>query len=204
MKRILAALVVTATLTFATPSFAQDKMAIVDVAIVMTKAKEFDSLKNGWTVKGKDLENEEAKLKNDLATLQSQRDATMKMGSPEFDKMTLDILKKQNEGNFQLQLAKAMLNGQQKQAVNALYAKVRTTVESVAKEEGYTLVINNLIPQITEQAVNEMNINQFLSFILQSSTIMYSDPSINITEKVLTKLDAEYSDTAPATPAEGD
>ena len=97
-----------------------------------------------------------------------------------------------------------MLNGQQKQAVNALYAKVRTTVESVAKEEGYTLVINNLIPQITEQAVNEMNINQFLSFILQSSTIMYSDPSINITEKVLTKLDAEYSDTAPATPAEGD
>ncbi|HQY87868.1 MAG TPA: OmpH family outer membrane protein, partial [Tepidisphaeraceae bacterium] len=114
------------------------------------------------------------------------------------------ILKKQNEGNFQLQLAKAMLNGLQKQAVNALYAKVRTTVESVAKEEGYTLVINNLIPQITEQAVNEMNINQFLSFILQSSTIMYSDPSINITEKVLTKLDAEYSDTAPATPAEGD
>ena len=66
MKRILAALVVTATLTFATPSFAQDKMAIVDVAIVMTKAKEFDSLKNGWTVKGKDLENEEAKLKKHI------------------------------------------------------------------------------------------------------------------------------------------
>lgn len=193
MKHMLAALVLISLLALPSAARAEDKIAVVNVTQVIFGVREFETMKNAWTVKTSEMEKEENNLKNELTSKQTQRDQTMKPGTPEYEKLTLDLLKMQNEGNFKLQLERALMAGQQKQAINALFGKIKTAVDDLAKERGYTLVLNDFKPQITEQALNEMNINQFINFMLQSSTIMYTNTDTTITDEIIDRLDAAYS-----------
>lgn len=198
MKRMLAVFALFALLAIPAKSFAEDKIAVVNVSKVIFDAREFDDLKTAWSTKTAELEKDANNLKVDLQTKQKLRDDTLKPGNPDYEAMTLDLLKMQNERGYKLQLDQVMLANQQKQAMSNMVAKIRTAVEALAKEKGYTLVINDYKPRITEDVLNKMDVNQFTDFLLQSQTIMYTNTDTDITQAIVDRLDAEYSSSSPA------
>lgn len=201
MKRLIASLIVATSLLVARPVFAQDRVATVNVGAVVFGLEEFKALQGQWNVKVREITAEDEKLKTELQTLLSQRDNTTRPGTPEHDKLTLDLLRKRNEGQFNLQIKQSQLGAMQKQQIASLFEKVYAAVGDVAKEKNYTMVVADIRPGLNEQAVNEMNTQQFIGFALSSRTVLYANDNANLSDEVLAKMNADYAAGAPAAPA---
>ncbi|MFT5892464.1 MAG: outer membrane protein [Dokdonia sp.] len=163
-KMILIAFVALFTAT----TFAQTtKVGTVDADYTLSKMPELTGAQEALKVYNKDLENQlSEKLANydkvykaAEATFEGMTDAEKKAKQEELAGLESDISKFRNNGTQLVQL-------KQEELLRPLYKKIGDNVAIVAKELGYTQVLN----------------------IGNNNNLAYVDPAHDITLKVLTKM----------------
>ena len=77
-----------------------------------------------------------------------------------------------------------------KQQMIQLFSKIKTAVTEVATAKGLNLVIAEQRPQLPENT-DQLNPDQ-LAAILNGQNIFFSNPNIDITNDVITAMDAKY------------
>jgi short-subunit dehydrogenase involved in D-alanine esterification of teichoic acids len=86
----------------------------------------------------------------------------------------------------------------QREEEKKLFSEILKTVGDVAKEQGINLVINAAHADFPE--LDKLDANAFVQTILLH-TSLYSDVSLDITDKVIIAMDKTYSASPAPTPA---
>lgn len=146
-------------------SIAQSKVGTVNSDYIISVMPEFKTVQTNVTTYGTDLE----KQLNDKMTIYQDRLKDFKENGKSFDAATLEYKKKQ-VFDIENEIAKFRENGskliqiKRDELMRPLYTKLGETLEKIAKEQGYSQIIN---------------IN---------AGILYGDPNFDITTSVLKAL----------------
>lgn len=153
---------------FTATTFAQTtKVGTVDTDFALSKMSELTKLQEDIEIYNKDLQNQLQKKIDDYAKIFKaaetsfigMSEAERKVKQDELGGLENDILKFRNNGSQLVDL-------KQGQLLSPLYKKISINVAAVAKELGYTQILN----------------------IGNNSNLAYIDPAHDITLKVLNKM----------------
>lgn len=184
----LAAMLFAAT-SGATAQVAQPtKVAIVNPSRIFADMLEIKALRLKLEERRKELAGKENQMRGNIEELMQKR-VQYKPGSAPYRDMSEQI----DMAKAQLQTwgmaTKASVDRDQKQMLRDLYEKLESTVAEVAQKEGIDLVIADGRQDLNE--FEDVSAEDFRR-LLNSRAIIFSTKNIDITDKVLTLLDARF------------
>jgi|SRR5688500_10391120 Skp family chaperone for outer membrane proteins len=148
----------------------------------------------------KDLQ---AKFNTDLQTLNTQRQErelkikdtraardALKGDSPQWADRNNELTKLAVEYKVWQELVQADLERQQKQQMRQIFDKITEEVGLVAKNRGVDLVIAEVKPDLPDD-LGQLQTNE-LRARLVSRNVLFSNPSVDISQDVVAAMDAKY------------
>jgi Skp family chaperone for outer membrane proteins len=170
------------------------RVAIANPSKIFNDMQETKGLREKLEVRRKELLNKEEQMR---AAIKAKADelAQINPKHPRHEEVLEDL----DNLNAQLQAwgvaTKASVERQQKKMVKDLYDKIETAVGEVAQANGIDLVIADGRQEIA-------NLDQVpaeeLRRVLNTRNVLFSTKGVDITEKVITLLDAKYAPKGPA------
>jgi Skp family chaperone for outer membrane proteins len=118
--------------------------------------------------------------------------------SDEYQKKIEKFTEDQADTQAWFQAAQVNMARKQREEEKKLFSEILKTVGDVAKEQGINLVINAAHADFPE--LDKLDANAFVQTILLH-TSLYSDVSLDITDKVIIAMDKTYSASPAPTPA---
>lgn len=134
----------------------------------------------------------------EINVLKSRRDALLPE-HPQWAELNAQLAAETAKYKVWLETQKVLNESAQKAKMAALFKKVENAVAEIAKEEGIDLVIADNRDPLPDN-LDELDIRTVRGLILQRD-VLYASSRIDITEKVVTRLDAKFRAIAPAAPA---
>jgi Skp family chaperone for outer membrane proteins len=174
------------------------KVAIANTKHIIGEMAEFKAFNiQMQDEEGKFKAAQEYKVK-EINDLKSRRDSLLPE-HPQWADLNAQSDAKTAEYRVWVETQKVLNESAQKTKMIALFKKVETAVAEIAKEEGIDLVMaDNRDPLPAD--LDEMDIRTVRGMILQRD-VLYATDRIDITEKVVTRLDAKFRAIAPVAPA---
>ncbi len=178
---------------FAIPSFAQaQKIAVANTQRILSETKEFKEFEGKIKAKVEDAQKQQSSLQGKAKDLQAQRDQ-FKAGSPEYDRANSDLLKVVAEAQVLGQLAQQDIIRDQKRTVKALLEKIVAQVKVIAQQKQVQLVVAQVTPpELSDDNWEKLNPDQATNLML-SRNILFVAPELDITNDVITALDAAHA-----------
>ncbi len=171
MKKFLTVAFVSVSL-LAAPAFADATTGVVNVAKILKDSKAATSVRNQMQAKQKSLQaevSEKAKqLHSEDQSLVKQKDSADKSG---FEKKVKDFQEKAAKEERAVQEKKVALDKSFAAALEDIQKNVLDITKQVAAEKKLTMVVSN-------------------------AQVLYADPSLDITDEVLKRLDAKLPNVA--------
>ena len=151
---------------------------------LQTKVQAFQqkaaSAQESWAKKEQNLANEYNKLQNEAMKLQQ-----------DYEKGLITTLNAQKKGEELAQKEQSIQS-----RLSTLQASAQSESEQLAKEEQALaeeqVVIMNRFQELTRKAIKEINADGRYKMILDGMSVVDADPSLNISELVLVKVDELY------------
>ena len=189
-------------LTSATPAAADEtngpaiKVAICDPLAVLNKIQEGKDVMAKWKQDQETLNNQANVKKSQLDTERDEIKLLLPT-SEEYQKKIEKFTEDQANTQAWFQATQVNMARTQREEEKKLFTEILKTISDVAKEQGIALVINGAHADFPE--LDKLDANAFIQTILLH-TSLYSDVSLDITDKVIIAMDKAYSAT-PAAPA---
>jgi Skp family chaperone for outer membrane proteins len=165
---------------------APTKAAVCDLFVILKNYDRGNDLKKELKARIDKITAEGDKRGKEITKIQDTLEE-LKPGSKEYDaqlnKMTQLTIDRQAFLNYQDELAKRETYRYTKE----VYQDVLDAVEKVAKERGYQLVLFKESANLTSRTYDEL-----LEQIARRK-VLYSDPSLEITDDVLKRLNRDYA-----------
>ncbi len=162
------------------------KSAVCDLFIILKNYDRGNDLKKELKAKVDKITAEGDKRGKEITKIQDTLEE-LKPGSKEYDaqlnKMTQLTIDRQAFLNYQDELAKRETYRYTKE----VYQDVMDAIEKVAKERGYQLVLFKESPNLVSRTYDEL-LEQ-----ISRRKVLYSDPSLDITDDVLKRLNRDYA-----------
>lgn len=197
---VMRLLLVLSVLMFVVPAArAQDRVGVINVGLVYAQLRESESIRVAFATRAQEVRNAEQTLQAKLQQLVTERDTLYRPGTPEHNQRTFDIAKQQSEGQFQIQFQQSELIGGYRTQTNQLFQKIYTATEAVAKERGFTVVVADAQPLISAEEVARLNPQEFVALLASARSVIYRADDVDLTNAVLTKMNAEYESAGAAT-----
>ncbi len=163
---------------------ASSKLYAAEGKALEAKMQEFQTraaaAQEGWTKSEQSLAAEYNKLQNDAVKLQQ-----------DYEKGLITTLNAQQKGE---ELAKKEQSIQTR--MNTLQSTVQKEGEQLAKDEQALaeeqLVIMNRFQELTRKALEEINADKRYKMILNATSVIDADPTLDISSLVLKKVDELY------------
>lgn len=164
---------------------ASSKLYAAEGKALEAKVKEFQTraaaTQEGWVKKEQSLANEYNKLQNDAVKLQQ-----------DYEKGLITTLNAQQKGQ---ELAEKEQNIQSR--MSSYQTSAQKESEELAKEEQALaeeqLVIMNRFQELTRMALAEINADKRYKMILNATSVIDADETLNISNLVLQKVDELYA-----------
>ncbi len=172
------------TATLAAPPTA---VAIVDMQKAINDSTEIKARNEALKVRAEARMAELDKFKKDLKDLVDSA-KLLPEGSPDAVKARAEAVVKNATLEAQFQAYKQLTDIESGDILGDIHAKVIAAVDAIAKRDGYQLVLADdraIVPpkgRPVEDVGNAIN----------QRRVLYADPSIDITERVLTAMNNEY------------
>ncbi len=128
--------------------------------------------------------NELEQMKAKLQVVKADIDAR-KPGSAEYSKLKQDYMQKSAAIKAQQEFLQQELMLKNQEAMESLYKEILAAVESVAKSQGYELVLDRDKIELPANSPSE------LSLAIQTHKVLYYTESMDITNKVVEVLDSK-------------
>ncbi|OYW14066.1 MAG: hypothetical protein B7X02_00875 [Rhodospirillales bacterium 12-54-5] len=152
---------------FATPALADSALGVVNVQKIMHDSKAAADVSSQLQAKQKSFQGElDAKEKSLLAEDQSLSKARSTMAKDAFEQKVKDFRSKTADAQREVQVKKAQLD----KAYTGALEKIQTTVSDIVKD---------------------IASEKKLSLVVTSGQVLYADPSLDITDDVLKRLDSK-------------
>lgn len=178
---------------FAIPTFAQaQKIATANTQRILSEIKEFKDFEGKIKTKVDEARRQQENLQNRAKELQAQRDQ-FKAGSPEYDRANSDLLKVAAEAQVLGQLAQQDIIRDQKRTVKAMIEKIVNQVKTIAQSKQIQLVLAQVTPpELSDENWEKLNPDQATNLML-SRNLLFVAPEMDITNDVITALDAAHA-----------
>jgi Skp family chaperone for outer membrane proteins len=179
----------------------QLNIAVINVSSVFKNMKESVELNKAIATKANARRDEVEKRRQEIQDLIRHRE-DFKPGSPQWLATSEDIDKKSAEADVWVRVSQLKLEREQKQMLRNLFEKIQRACEQIAQREKLDLVLANRAVDFVGPNLDGVNYER-LSDLLGQQSVMYSSKKADITNEVLTLLDAEYARQAGGQAAGG-
>lgn len=193
-----------AMLAFSIPVHAQSaqpaKIAVADTGMIFRQMQETKDLTVQFNNQTRSLKATAQQRQTDIENLRNTRDQ-FKADSSQWTDANEKLLKAAVEDQSWLQLSQIDLARKQKLRTKQVFDKIQAECAAVAKQMGYDIVIAKQMPELMNSLEDpKVSVNEFLSQMAQYN-VLYAAPSVDITDKVIAALDANYRSSGAAAPA---
>jgi Skp family chaperone for outer membrane proteins len=173
----------------------QVAIGVVNVTTIYLAMKEPKKLTEAMRAQQEQLAKEQQQREGALNDMVKHR-GEFKPGSAQFDAETKQIEDEQVKYQIWVATARAQLERQQKKNLKQIFDHIQQATREIAQQLHLNVVIADQSPEIGPD-LNGINV-QDLSQRLASRAVLYYDKKADITDEVLTRVEANYANGAGA------
>ncbi len=161
------------------------RVAVCDVELVFKNYRKASDLSNDMKKKADEIKAEDDKRDAAIKNLQMEVEQLLQ-GSNEYqkrqDELQMKVLERKNWRDFQEQLAQR----EYARLTKIMYDDIMKAVGETAKEQGFQVVLYSDRSDLPTDSATEILRS------IERRKVLYSDSSVDLTEKVLLRLNGEY------------
>lgn len=176
-------------------------VGVVNVSKVFHNMQETKKSDTDFRAQNEQLVQQQKQKEAEIQDLAKRR-ADFKPGSAQWQDVTNQIDQKSADLEVWARVKKAQLERQFKQNMKALYDHIAQATAEVAQQQHLNLVIADQSPEFIGPNLDSIT-TQRLDEILSSRAVLYSDKKADITDDVLTRVEANYANANRAAGAGG-
>jgi Skp family chaperone for outer membrane proteins len=166
------------------------KIATVNAARVFNEIQEKKDLTAKMENDQKSLQQADVDKKTKLKDLQSAREA-LKPDAPQYEQANKDLMQAAVDYEVWQRIQGANIQRMQKQQMLNIFNKITNAVGDVAKQKGLDLVIAEQRPEVQDAQLEQMTVDQ-LRIVINQRNVLFSNPSVDISNDVIAAMDAAY------------
>lgn len=182
----------------AAPSDHQLAIGVVNTTHVLRTMQETRKLDADFRAQNAGLAQQQQQKELEIQQLQSHRDQNLKPASQQWNDETEAIDKKRAELEVWKQMSNIQLERAYKVSLKGIYDHIAAASAQVAEQQHLDLVIADQTPEIGPD-LEKANVNQ-LQAALAARAVLFSDKKADITEDVLTVVEANFAKSGAAGP----
>ena len=177
------------------PSFARadasapQKVAIANTARIFNDMQETKDLKDKLEARRQEVSNEENDRRTKIKAMQDNLHE-LKPDNPQYKKAQQDLDQAMADFDSWGKVVRLQAERDQKQTMVMLFNKIQAAVTQIAKEDQIDIVIADQGPDIGD--TEDLTFDQLRALINQKD-VLYTSKRADISDEVLTLLDAQYA-----------
>jgi Skp family chaperone for outer membrane proteins len=189
--RSTCALILASMMLSGASALAEVKIAVANAGKVFSEIKE----KKDWEAKmladQKTLQDEAFTKQQKVKSLTEQRD-NLRTDSPQYAEKDKELQTAKIDLEVWAQIQQAEAQRTNKIQTKALFDKIVNAVAEVATQKGVDLVLADQHPEVPDNFMEQATLEQVRALLGQRN-VLYSSPAVDITQDVITSMDAKYS-----------
>ena len=196
ISALLAAGAVAASIGFgraANGAGAQDRptrIAVANIPRILSELREAKDLDASFATEKDKLAMEEAKMKEEIRTLEGQA-GNFRPDSPQYEDLQNRYVEAVSKYKIWGETVKFKRETQKKRLTRMLYDKIYTAIGEYAAREGIDMVISDVQPMLTEKEFAQVPLEQ-LGPLLNQRRVVYAGKQSDISQAVIALLDSKY------------
>ena len=175
------------------------RIAVVDTSRVFGEMQETRDMRGAMDAERQRLQTEERQKAEEIKGLQEKR-KLLKPDHPQFEELNRQIMQKAIDFEVWGKYAKMDAERAQKRQMRTLFMHIEQAVTEYAQKEGIDLVLSQAQPELPEN-LEGITFDQ-LRMLINSRSILFAGPKVDISTQVLALVDARYK-ASGAKPAIG-
>ena len=176
-------------------------IGVVNMTKVVRSISETKKMESDLRGRNQALGQQQQQKEAELQELQKHRDENVKPQSAQWDDETAAIDKKRAELEVWTAMNRTAVERLQKQLIKSIYDHISAAAAEVAENQHLDLVIADQSSEIGPD-LDRAPIQQ-LEIALSSRAVLFSNKKADITEEVLTQVEADFAKQNPAAPGPG-
>jgi Skp family chaperone for outer membrane proteins len=169
------------------------RIAVVNPSRVFQEMKETRDLRAKLETRRQELSTAEQEKRKSIDDLKRNR-ANLKPDSPQYNDLSTKLDKENADFQAWGQVTRIQAEREQKQMMKTLFDKIQGAVGQVAQEQGIDLVLADQGQEVP--SVEDLNFDQ-LRLLLNQRNVLFASKRVDISERVLAVLDAQYAKEGP-------
>ncbi|HEY2584330.1 MAG TPA: OmpH family outer membrane protein [Tepidisphaeraceae bacterium] len=173
----------------------QLNVGVVNTTIILRGMKETKKLEADSRARQQQVQQQGQQREMELDDLMKHRDNNLKPGSQQYRDETQKIMQKRAELEVWKQMSNLEAEQWYKENLKAVYDHIAQATAQVAQRQGLDLVIADQTPEIGPD-LEKASLDR-LQLALQSRAVLYANKKADITQDVLTVVEANFANQAP-------
>jgi Skp family chaperone for outer membrane proteins len=190
-SRSMCAFVLGAMLISGANAMADVKIAVANAGKIFSEIKEKKDWEQKMLADQKTLQDTAFQKQQKVKSLQEQRD-NLRTDSPQYADKDKELQTAKIDLEVWAQIQQAEVQRTNKMQTKALFDKIVNAVASVATAKGLDLVIADQHPDLPDNFMDQATLEQVRATLGQRN-VLYSSPQVDITQDVITQMDANYA-----------
>ena len=167
------------------------RIGVVNTARIVHGMKEIKKIEDDFRAQNVDLARQQQQKEQDINNLMKQRE-NVRPGSAQWQDDTNEIDRKTADLSSWIQLAKVQLERQRKLQLKMVYDHIAAATAQVAQAQRLNLVIADESPEFLGPDLDKITFER-LNQVLEARAVLYADKKADITEDVLTLVEANFA-----------
>lgn len=168
---------------------APQKIAVADTARIFNDMQETKDLKQKLEGRRQEVSTEETDRRNKIKEMEDNL-KELHPDNPQYDKAVTDLDKAMADFDSWGKVVRMEAERDQKKTMVLLFNKIQTAVSQVAKQDQIDIVIADQNPEIPD--IEALTFDQ-LRMLINQKDVLYTSKRRDISDEVLTLLDAQYA-----------
>jgi len=189
--RSTCALILGAMLFSGASAMADIKIAVANAGKIFSEIKEKKDWEQKMVADQKTLQDTAFQKQQKVKSLTEQRD-NLRTDSPQYADKDKELQTAKIDLEVWAQIQQAEQQRTNKIQTKALFDKIVNAVAEVATSKGLDLVLADQHPEMPDNFMDQATLEQVRALLGQRN-VLYSSPQVDITQDVITSMDAKYS-----------
>jgi Skp family chaperone for outer membrane proteins len=189
--RSTCALILAGMLLSGASALADTKIAVANAGKIFSEIKEKKDWEQKMLQDQNTLKDTAFQKQQKVKSLTDQRD-NLRTDSPQYAEKDKELQTAKIDFEVWAQIQQAESQRTNKMQTKALFDKIVNAVAEVATAKGIDLVIADQHPEIPDNFMEQATLEQ-LRALLGQRNVLYSSPQVDITQDVITAMDAKYA-----------
>lgn len=166
-------------------------IGVIHIEDILKNMAEMKKFQSDGQARLTELRQQQQQFELELQDLQKHRDNNLKQGSQQWIDETSKMDDKAAKLEVWKQVAQLQMDRWQKQTLTAMYDHISTAAAQVAESQHLDLIVADQSPQIGPD-MDKVDMAK-LQLALQSRMVLFADKKADITQDVLTQVDANFA-----------